>query len=481
MPAEIDVYNTPNTGVNTVDHVSAYVQDSWTPTARLTLNLGARFDRYAMGWPAQSIAPTHADIWAPRTVAARSVLSWANVGPRVGAAFDVTGRGRTVVKAFAGRFYWNPSTTIVDDENPVGQAAARFVFDDLNGNGRLDPGPSGGLADSPELGRRLATLGGAGTVSVDPGLTSPHGHEVSAHFEQQLAADLSVRASYVYKNTRNLYGIVDVNRAFAYQVPFEYHDRGPDDVAGTADDQTLHLLDRLPDVPEDRRYVNPGRHGLLPPDGDYHTVEVALNRRFSRRWMFLTSFLHTWAEAPMRTTSSTSVRTDGPVRLHRRHDLRVAGQPGAEARAGLHNLLELQAGRPVRLPPQCGPERRLPAAERVPGRPAGHRAVAERRHRPGNGDPLRRPCAERRHLRRPRGEGGPSPHRRPAHAHARRFQPVQRRRGAELPDDLGAPLQRDRGDSEPEGLPRRPAPGVLAAGGSTVAWCTSGISSRPTS
>ena len=309
MPAEVDVYNTPNTGVNTVDHVSAFVQDSWTPTDRLTLNLGARFDRYAMSWPAQSIAPTHSDIWAPGTVAARSVLSWANVGPRVGAAFDVTGRGRTVVKAFAGRFYWNPSTTIVDDENPVGQAAARFVFDDLNGNGLLDPGPSGGLADSPELGRRLATLGGAGTVMVDPGLTSPYGHEVSAHFEQQLAADLSVRASYVYKNTRNLYGIVDVNRAFAYQVPFEYHDRGPDDVAGTADDQTLHLLDRLPDVPEDRRYVNPGRHGLLPPDGDYHTVEVALNRWFSRRWMFLTSLLHTWAEAPMRTTSSTSVRT----------------------------------------------------------------------------------------------------------------------------------------------------------------------------
>ena len=41
-----------------------------------------------------------------------------------------------MVKAFAGRFYWNPSTTIVDDENPVGQAAARFVFDDLNGYGR---------------------------------------------------------------------------------------------------------------------------------------------------------------------------------------------------------------------------------------------------------------------------------------------------------------------------------------------------------
>ena len=309
VPAEVDIYNTPNTGVNAVRHLSGYIQDSWAVTGRLTLNLGARYDRYVMGWPEQSISPTHVDIWAPRRVGARDVLTWANVAPRAGAAFDPTGEGRSVVKLFAGRFYWNPSTTIVDDENPVGQAAARFVFDDLNGNLLLDPGPGGGLADSPELGRQLGTLGGAGTVTVDPGLTSAYGHEVSVHFEQQLAARLSARGSYVYKNTRNLYGIVDMNRAFAYRIPFEYRDRGPDDVTGTADDQVLQLLDRPPGVPEERRYVNPGRHGLMPPDGDFHTVEVAVNRWFSNRWMFLTSFMHTWAEAPLQTTSSTGVRT----------------------------------------------------------------------------------------------------------------------------------------------------------------------------
>ncbi|MCY4030262.1 MAG: TonB-dependent receptor, partial [Acidobacteria bacterium] len=310
-PAEVDIYNTPNTGVNTVRHLSGFVQDSWAVTDRLTLNAGARFDRYAMGWPEQSISPSHSDIWGPQLVEARNVLTWANVGPRVGAAFDLTGEGRSVVKVFAGRFYWNPSTTIVDDENPVGQAAARYVFLDRNGNRELDPGPSGGLADSPELGRRIGTLGGAGTVTVDGDLTSAYGHEVSTHFEQQVA-DLSFRGSYVYKNARNLYGIVDMNRAFAYRIPFAYADRGADDIDGTDDDRVLQLFDRLPDTPEDRRYVNPGRHGLPSPDGDYHTVEVALQRRFTGftgRWMFLTSLLHTWAEAPLLTTSSTSVRT----------------------------------------------------------------------------------------------------------------------------------------------------------------------------
>ena len=308
VPSEVDIYNTPNTGINDIFLTSVYGQDSWTLNNRLTLNLGFRFDRYKMGWPDNSLSPTHSDIFPPLEVSQRDVLTLSNIGPRLGAAFDLTGEGETVLKLFFGRFYWNPSTTIVDDENPVGQAAFRYAFNDLNGNRVLDPGPSGGLADSPELGDKLRTLGGAGFVTVDPGLTNAYGHEMSGHFEQQIADNFSFRASYVHKNSRNGYGIVDLNRAFAYGIPYTWEDRGPDNVAGTGDDQTIQLTDRQPGIPEDRQYVNPGAYGLPEPDGNYHTVEVALNRRFADRWMFLTSFLHTWANAYMRTTSSGSVR-----------------------------------------------------------------------------------------------------------------------------------------------------------------------------
>ena len=102
-PVEVDIYNTPNKGVNTVRALALYVQDSWAMTGRLTLNLGLRFDRYVMGWPDQKIAPTHTDIWAPGQVGARDVLTWANTGPRLGAAFDLTGNGRSVIKLFARR------------------------------------------------------------------------------------------------------------------------------------------------------------------------------------------------------------------------------------------------------------------------------------------------------------------------------------------------------------------------------------------
>ena len=124
-------------------------------------------------------------------------------------------------------------------------------------------------------GRRVGTLGRAGTVSVDRGLASPHGHECFAQFEQQIADNLSSRGSYVDKSARNLPGIVDMNRAFAYRIPVAHTYRGANDVDGTADDQMRQLFDRLPDLPEDRRYGNPGRYGLPSPDGDYDTVEVA--------------------------------------------------------------------------------------------------------------------------------------------------------------------------------------------------------------
>jgi hypothetical protein len=308
LPSEVDLYNTPVEGINDVNVRAAYVNDVWKLTSRVTLNLGLRLDRYTDGWPEQSHKPNGLpvlasatdplirDFFAPKTITAKVVSRTTTLAPRAGFAYDLRGDGRSVVKGFYGRFYFNSADIIADNENPVGLAQLRFRFNDLNGNRLLD-GPE-------ELGAFITTVGGAGFVTVDPNLKRPYGEELSGHFEQELRQALSVRASYVYKNLRNEWAEVDVARVGVQTVPVRLIDRGPDGILGNADDREVTLYDVPRGTPSRRIFTNPQDPRY---DSDYHTVEVALNRRFRDRWMLLTSFEHSWLNQFHGNTSTTSV------------------------------------------------------------------------------------------------------------------------------------------------------------------------------
>jgi hypothetical protein len=293
-PDELELYNTPVTGINDVVYNSLWVNDTWKASDRLTLNLGLRFETYRDGWPEQQFQPNghpqlanwndpaYRDFVAARTVEAATVANTKTVAPRVGFAYDLSGDNRTVLKVYYGNFEFNSADTLANQENPVGRARLRYRFNDLNGNRQLD-GPQ-------ELGSFLRTLGGAGFVRVDRDLIRPSGNELSTNVEREIVNGLSGRVSYVYKNLRNVWGEVDVARAPLYTVPFSFVDPGPDNnLATTADNQVIDTFDRPATAASDRVYTNPAGN-----DSDYHTVEVALNRRFSNGWMVLTSFGHTW-------------------------------------------------------------------------------------------------------------------------------------------------------------------------------------------
>lgn len=279
LPLEIELYNTPNQATNDVHHVSIYGQDAWTLNGRLTLNLGLRYDRYRLSWPEQSIVPNLTEFFEPSTTPATTVKTYNSLSPRLGVALDLTGEGTTVWKIFFGRYYFNPSIFHTDKENPAGNLRLRFRFDDRNGNGLLD--------GTDELGDFLRSLDGAGFFRVDRSIEHAYGDELSTHFERELADAVSFRASYIYKNIRNGWGLVDVGRVGAYDIPVTVMD----DVTG----EEIRLVDRQPDVEEDVLFTNPGRVGLPDYAADYHTFEMALRRRFRRSWLFMGSFEHTWA------------------------------------------------------------------------------------------------------------------------------------------------------------------------------------------
>jgi hypothetical protein len=299
VPAEIEIWNTPNAGIDDNVSTNVYLNDVWSVNNRLTFNVGLRYDRYVLGWPEQNFTPKNSEIFGPASTPATTVVTWNSFSPRLGVVYDLSGRGKTVVKAFAGRFYINPSTDIGDDENPVGAAAIRYIFNDLNGN-RLYDGRQ-------ELGRQLSTRGGAGFVRVDRNIRHPHGDQLSANLEHELFPALSLRGSYVFNMIRDYDAEVDLARVGAYTVPFTFLDIGADNVRGTSDDQTLSLFDRPATAPSERVRTTPGTIAGVPAnEGDYHTVEFAVHRRLKNKWMLLSSFEHTWARDFRGTGSSTS-------------------------------------------------------------------------------------------------------------------------------------------------------------------------------
>jgi hypothetical protein len=164
----------------------------------------------------------------------------------------------------------------------VSCAAGQTTGCDLNGD-RLVSSPA-------EVGAFQSTQGGGGFVRVDRDLIRPKSNEISMNLEREIATGLSGRASWVYKNMRNVWGETDVVRAAGYTAPFTINDPGADRVVGTSDDQTFQTQAIAAGTGTDRVYTNNAN-----ADADFHTMEFALNRRFSGKWMMLSSFGYTWS------------------------------------------------------------------------------------------------------------------------------------------------------------------------------------------
>jgi len=130
------------TSVSRTHSYAGFVQDDWRVKPRLTLNLGLRYE-YS-GRPSERnnyIANFDPNADPATTPAITQVgggfppmwkADWTNFAPRVGVAWDVSGNGKTVVRAGAGVFY-NPALLgEIVDLNPFG---ANFPSIGVNNSG----------------------------------------------------------------------------------------------------------------------------------------------------------------------------------------------------------------------------------------------------------------------------------------------------------------------------------------------------------
>lgn len=102
VPTNVTVWAVPFVWEEHGRDISAFVQDQWT-VGRTTLNLGVRYNEVnnSTGGYTLAAGPFVPERFIPEV---KNTPHWRNLNPRVGAAYDVFGTGRTAVKVSLGRY-----------------------------------------------------------------------------------------------------------------------------------------------------------------------------------------------------------------------------------------------------------------------------------------------------------------------------------------------------------------------------------------
>ena len=287
VPSRINISRTPKTSHERLNTWSFYAQDAWTIGGRLTLNIGVRLDGvYGYVPPQSSPAGTWTAISEQLiggdafTVDSEitGLPDWPmNIGPRLSFAYDLFGDGRAALKGGWGRYFTQMGNGLSSRANPNAGVSGWVGWNDLDGDRLVDLGPSGTLADSPEIDLSQFTgFEGGASTTYDPDATRPYSDDISLGLDMTLGSDVSFSATYHRRQHRDSLGVLNRARpASAYdQVQFTCNDCPSTYTAyelkpeyRTAQDSVITNVDIL--------------------KSDYNGVALQLQKRLSNRWQIL--------------------------------------------------------------------------------------------------------------------------------------------------------------------------------------------------
>src|SRR5258708_5239786 len=231
---------------------AGFIQDDWRIKPRLMLNLGLRYEYKsplkeanglwgnfdpALGMVQQGQSSVGDTLWKPDRK---------DFSPRAGFAWDVTGKGTTVVRGGASLIYSSfvaahfmgpapangagnvgavptgackvavigacPSGQTLGGTISLGQA--QFTGSNLNWDPTVNanPGLNGGLVFPQGAGISCAGVASCGIMSVDPNLKTPHMVNYNLGIQHTLGNNLSLELGYVGNHGDNLLGTLDINQ-----------------------------------------------------------------------------------------------------------------------------------------------------------------------------------------------------------------------------------------------------------------------------
>lgn len=274
---------------NNLIQIGAFLQDTWTPIKRLVLSLGLRYDYSQGAYPPQRSLATGEWVNESRI----NAMSFNMFSPRIGLTFDLTGDGKTVLRANWGRYY-APMLMLYYYFNNPSQRSSFTAH--LNSDWSVD---------------YTTPVVSPGTTTVDPNLKSPYADEVTFGIERELVEDFSASATFIGKWERNL--IDDVDRAHldwdTYLATGELVWTGYTAVTGTdpftGQDVTFYEMNE--DF-GDYGFVFQNVPGTARK---YIGAEFKLTKRMSNRWSMLASYVWSHGTGILNTSRAQSTGFTG--------------------------------------------------------------------------------------------------------------------------------------------------------------------------
>ncbi|MFM8534834.1 MAG: carboxypeptidase regulatory-like domain-containing protein [Acidimicrobiia bacterium] len=277
VPVSIRQWNSPAFSENVATVTGIFLQDSWSMN-RLTLNVGARWDHYVGKLPEQS-APG-GTFGSPRTVAAQEVIDQSIAVWRAGASYDLTGNGRTALKASVSRYGLQVGIDRVTNVNPLTVGSRDCPWSDLNNNRRYDAGEITGACP--------AFSGGSVTGYAADGVDWPYSDEITAGFETQLPGAVRMGAMFYYRTNRKQMGQVNtLQPASAYTAHTVNIPNGPGGTVANPRPTTATVYNISAAANTQAANV---RDNVDYLDTTYKGVEFTATKRFSRKWQMQMGF-----------------------------------------------------------------------------------------------------------------------------------------------------------------------------------------------
>lgn len=304
LAQNVILYATPFYTKTAIDVTALYAQDSYA-IKRLTVTAGLRWERLEGYLPEQS---SPASRFFPALTRAfseqRDIVKWTTTGPRISAAFDLTGNGKTALKAAAGRYYYVIASGggVLDGANPNANYQEQYTWNDANGDRHFQPGE--------QVGTPVITRVDTSTISFDPDYRRPYTDELTGGLDHELFPSLRLSAVFTHRSEHNPQATS--NPANPYDLFLTTRpDSGRDGVAGTADDTTFQFYNRTSTAINRTFFTNDRNYRQT-----YNGIEITATKRMSNRWQMLAGY--TFAQSRVKGFSvnlnpNTLINVTGPL------------------------------------------------------------------------------------------------------------------------------------------------------------------------